>query len=95
MSEGAVGILVLGTIAVCSGLVWHWLVTVYRVAVIGSTVTTVIAFQIAAYLHAGYIDPFFLVAVITSSFVAAGVASLIGLPFRARRKSNAESRQQL
>ncbi|MFA5633033.1 MAG: hypothetical protein WC997_16115 [Porticoccaceae bacterium] len=84
----------LGTIAICSGLVWHWFVTVYPTAVIGSTVTTVVTFQIAAYLHAGYVDPFFPIAVITSSFVAAVIASLIGLLIRARRRLNAEGRKQ-
>lgn len=88
MSEAAIGVFVFATITLASALVWHRLVSSYGRAVMGSTITTAVAFQVAAYLHAGAVDPLFLIAVGTSSVVAAGVASLVGLPFRALRKSD-------
>jgi hypothetical protein len=86
MSEGTVGLVIFFIIAIGSALAWHWCVTIYSRAVIGATFTTVIVFQIAAYLHIGYLDSFFLIAVITTSVMAAVMAFIIGLPFRSRRK---------
>ena len=83
------GLIILTIIALASALIWHWLVTHYVTAVIGATITTVPAFQAAAYFHLGYLDPFFLVAMITSSMMAAVISLLVGLPFRALRKSYA------
>lgn len=88
MSEGTVGLVILGATALGAALVWHWFVPFYRPAVIGATITTVIVFQVAAYIHLGYLDPFFVVAIVTSSIVAAVIALLVGIPFRARRKSH-------
>ena len=95
MSEGTVGLIILTAIALGSALVWHWLVVFYRPAVIGATITTVIAFQVAAYFHLGYLDPFLLVAIVTSSIVAAVIALLVGVPFRAWRKSHASTSRAL
>lgn len=89
MSEGTVGLIILLTIALGSALAWHWLVTAFVPAVLGATITTVIAFQVSAYIYLGYLDPFFLIAVATSSAMAAVVALLVGLPLRARRKQRA------
>jgi hypothetical protein len=95
MSEGTVGLIILTTIALGSALVWHWLVDYYVPAVIGATITTVTSFQLAAYFHLGYLDPFFLVAVLTSSIMVAVIALLVGLPFRARRRSHGSSARAL
>ena len=87
MSEGTAGLVILAAIAMASALLWHWLVPRYIAAVVGATITTATAFQFVAYLHLGYLDPFFLVAMITSSMMAAVIALLVGLPFRAVRRS--------
>jgi hypothetical protein len=91
MSEGTVGLIILTTIALGSALLWHWLLAFYAPAVIGATITTVIAFQVAAYFHLGYLDPFFFVAAVTSSIMAFAIALLAGLTFRARRRSYVSS----
>lgn len=88
MSEGTIGLIVFFSLAVVSSLVWHRLVASYFSATIGAAITTVIAFQIAVFLHLGYLDPFFLVAVATSSIIAVVAALAIGLPFRTRRKTH-------
>jgi Kef-type K+ transport system membrane component KefB len=87
MSEGTSGLLILAGIAMSSAVLWHWLVPRYIAAVVGATITAAAAFQYVAYLHLGYFDPFFLVAIITSSVMAAVIALLVGLPFRAVRRS--------
>ena len=89
------GFIILTTIALGLAMVWHWLVAFYVPAVIGSTITTVLAFQVATYFHVGYLDSFFLVAVVTSSIMAAVIALVVGLPFRARRRSHISSTKAL
>ena len=89
MSEGTVGLIILLTMALGSSLVWHCLVNSFVLAVVGATTTAVIAFQVAAYIHLGYLDPFFLIAIATSLVIAAVIALLVGLPFCARRKQRA------
>ena len=83
-----IGLGVLTFIAVISAVVWHVLVKRYLGAVSGSVVTTVFAFQIANYLHLGYIDPFAVIAMIMSGLIALAVSAIIGLPFRSFRRKH-------
>jgi len=95
VSEDTVGLIVFLAIGLGSALAWHWVVTSYVRAVVGATTTTVIAFQIAAYLHAGYVDPYFVIAAATTLVMAAVIALLVGLPFRARRKQHVSEESAL
>jgi len=90
MDESAVGLLVFGLIAVISSIGWHIFVSQYRTAVIRAAITSVILFQIAAYIHLGHLDPFFIVAVVTTGVISLAVAALIGLPFRTLRENNSD-----
>ena len=83
MTENTVGLIIFFAIAMGSALVWHWFVPGYLPAVVGASVTTVVVFQAVAYLELGYLDPFFLVALATSSVMATVVALFIGVPVRA------------
>ena len=87
MNEGATGLLVFLVIAIASSLLWHYFVPVFGLAVTAATLTTVAAFQCAAYLQLGYLDPFWMNAVITSSGLGLALSILIGLPFRKRRRA--------
>ena len=89
MDEGTQGLYIFGAMAISFSLAWHWLVKNYKHAVIGSTVTTVILFQLAAVIHIGYIDPFIPIALVITGTITVIVASVIGLPFKAHREKNA------
>ena len=78
MSEGDAGPVVLVSIAVASAAIWHWVVKRYFLASIGAAFSASIVFQIAAYLHIGYLDPFYLIALVTGAGVAFVVALLVG-----------------
>ncbi len=78
MSESAIGLLVLLTVAVISATGWHWVLRSFTAATLLATVTAVLVFQVVAYVHLGYLDPFYLVAVATSSVLCLGVALLVG-----------------
>ncbi len=88
MTDGSTGLVVLLLIAGATAFLWHHFVRAYVVAVLGATVSAVVLFQAAAFVQLGYLDPFFLIAMATSSVVAGVVSAAIGLPYRARRKKN-------
>ena len=86
MSEAIVGWLVLLSIAVVSAIAWHILLRSFLLATLLATTTSVVLFQIAAYLHVGYLDPFFLIAVATSSVICLFVAVAVGMLVRGSYK---------
>ena len=86
MSEATVGWLVLLSIAVGSAIAWHILLRSFLLATLLATSTSVVLFQIAAYLHVGYLDPFFLIAVATSSVICLFVAVAVGMLVRGSNK---------
>ena len=89
MSEGTVGLLALFTVALLSAAGWHLALRSFPAATLLATATAVVLFQVVAYAHLGYLDPFFMVAVATSSVVCLVVALLVGwlfLVIRRRRK---------
>ncbi|HRM00155.1 MAG TPA: hypothetical protein PLE22_12005, partial [Acidovorax sp.] len=90
MSEATVGWLVLSSTAVASALGWHLLLRSFLLATVLATATAVVLFQVAAYLYAGYLDPFFLVAVITSSVICLLITVTVGMLVRnIKGKNNA------
>jgi len=82
MSEVTVGWLVLLSISAGSAWVWHILLRSFLLASLLATATSVVLFQVAAYLHAGYLDPFFLIAVATSTAICLVVAVVVGMLVR-------------
>ena len=88
MSEGMVGLIVLVAISVTAAIIWHAFAKRYFTASIASALMAAVAFQVAAYVHLGHLDPFFPIAVVASLVAAFVIALLVGLPFRARRKPN-------
>jgi hypothetical protein len=79
------GIVILIGIGIVSAALWHHFVPRFAVATIAATTTTVVLFQIAAYIDLGYLDPFFLIAIGTSGALSLLISVLIGLPMRTRR----------
>ena len=86
MSEAIVGWLVLLSIAVVSAIAWHILLRSFLLATLLATSTSVVLFQIAAYLHVGYLDPFFLIAVAISSVICLFVSVAVGMLVRGSKK---------
>lgn len=93
MSEGALGLLVLLTVAVVTAVASHWVLRSFPVATLLATTTAVALFQVVAFAHLGYLDPFFMVAVATSSVVCFVVSLLVGWVFvvMRRRKGKASA----
>ena len=80
------GIVILIGIGIVPAALWHHLVPRFAVATIAATTTTVVLFQIGAYMGLGYLDPFFLIAVVTSGALSLLISVLVGLPMQSRRR---------
>ena len=80
------GIVILVFITLLAATAWHYYLPRYLAASIAAAVTSMVLFQLGAYVTQGHLDPFFPIAVVTSSLVALVLSLLIGLPLRARRK---------
>ncbi len=92
MDEGTQGLYVLGAMAITFSIFWHAFEKRYKRAIIGATITTVILFQAAAAIHIGNIDPFILVAMVTTGVLTAIIATIIGLPFKLHRRDHQKSK---
>ena len=86
MSEAATGIFVLSATGIIVSLTMHAVVRRYVLATIVSATVTTIVFQVLAYVHVGYLDPFFPIAVVVGWFYAGAIAGVVGIPFRLARK---------
>ena len=89
MSDSIQGIIILISISqylnisislFCS-VTFHWHLKEFKTAVLASAFVTAILFQLVAYLHLGYMDPFFLIALVTSFVLALIIACFVGLLF--------------
>lgn len=92
MSESTEGILVLLSASTVVSLFFHTIFRSFAVACVVSAAIASVVFQVLAYFHAGYLDPFFVIALVVGGAVAYLVALVVGLPFLAyRRKQNAKT----
>ncbi|OGP66493.1 MAG: hypothetical protein A2W27_04560 [Deltaproteobacteria bacterium RBG_16_44_11] len=88
MDEGTVGILVLIIISIIVSIATHAVVANFSRALVISVIISCVAFQVAAFIHIGYLDKFFIIAVITTSFIIGIISALVGLPFYLKRKKS-------
>lgn len=76
MSEGMVGIILLITIAVICSLFFQHVIKHGYVAILVSGLVGTLLFQLAAYLYAGYLEPFFIISVFVSFLFICGISLL-------------------
>lgn len=89
MNEDALAIIVFGAICVFSALLMHWRMNSYWAATILSAFLSVVLVQVVAYIDLGYLDPFFLMAVATSSVAAFVISAIVGMFFKVSRNKSA------
>lgn len=82
MNEGTVGLIVLSIIALASAFFWNKKEELAKKANIKATITTVILFQIAAYVHLGHLDPFFPIAMVITGVIAFITSAVVGKLYR-------------
>jgi hypothetical protein len=87
MNGAATGIVVLGAINIFCSVLSHMVQKKYWLAVAAATIFSVVLFQVVSFLQQGYIDPFVVIAIITTSLISAAGAIVIGLIFKVLRKA--------
>ena len=87
MNEGTQGIIVLALTAVAVSVLMHTFIRRFLVACLASTVIATFLFQVFAYWKLGYLDPFFLVALITSGIFSLVISAIVGSAFALYRRA--------
>jgi hypothetical protein len=85
VDEGTVGILVFAALAVSVSFVWHRHIRSFGAAVLVSGPVAAILFQVVAALHIGYVDPFFVIALLTTTMIGWLVSCIVGYTLRRAR----------
>ena len=68
-------------IAIASSISWNMLEKKYSTILIKSTLTAVVLFQVVVYINLGHLDPYFIVAMITTGVVALIISVIISFIF--------------
>ena len=89
MSKGAMGMVMLVIASVVIAIVAHWRIRDQVVAALCTAVVTSLGCQVVVTIDLGHLDPFFLIAIVTSGLLAFAVALLVGIPFRLARRAGA------
>ena len=85
MTEATQGMLVFGITTVVVSVLLHLFWKAYVRASIVSAMASAALFQVFAYFYIGYLDPFFLIALVFTSGIAFVISLAVGLAFRSWR----------
>ena len=86
MDEGTQGIIVLVLTSLVIGAITHWRVRSFWLACLVSAAASSVVFNVLATIRQGYLDKFFLVALIFGGFYAFIISAVVGLPFALFRR---------
>jgi hypothetical protein len=81
------GIIIFSILAIALSVLSHTLIKRISLAILIAAITTAITFQIIVYFLAGYIDPFFPIALLTTFVLAFLIALVVSIPFKIWRRS--------
>ena len=87
MSEATMGMVVLLVTAIACALLAHWRMQRFWLATVAAAVSAVLLFQVFAFAQLGYLDPFFLIALVVSFVPCLIIAALVGLAFAYSRRA--------
>jgi hypothetical protein len=82
VNESTVGIAVFGVLSAAVAVVCHRRLSSFALAVFVSGPVAALLFQVIAAVYIGYVDPFFLIALITSTLLAWVVSCVVGIALR-------------
>ena len=89
IDQGSIGIIILCGISILTAIGFHYKLKKPIVATLLSSFFASIAFQVMAYMHLGYLDPFFIIAFCFSLGITFLNSLLVGVSFiRYRRKKS-------
>ncbi len=86
--------LLVSLLAIVLTLLLRRVIRVSALLVLVTTLATAVTFQVLAYLHLGYLDPFFLIALLFSSVLAGAISTLtVMLLNRIRSRKDLQNQQ--
>ena len=91
MSESIEGIIIFSILAVAVSIMSHVLIKKISSAILLAAISTALIFQLVVYFLAGYLEPSFPVALITTFLIAFLIALIIGVPFKIWRRNTNEN----
>lgn len=88
MSEADKGMLVLCVTAVVVSAASHAIIHRYALASVVASVVWSVLFLCYAYIMIGYLGPFFPIAFVVGGAYSFGIALVVGIPYRVRRRKS-------
>jgi membrane protein DedA with SNARE-associated domain len=85
MTEIYAVVIVVGVTIIIS-IIFHYLRPLYLQASLLSALTSTVVYQVLSYLEGGYLDPFFLIGLVTGTFLALAISLIVGIPFLVYRR---------
>lgn len=64
----------------------HWAIKHYLIASMLAALFSSISYQLVAYVYAGFLDPFFIMAFVNGVVIYFLLALVVGVPFNIRRR---------
>lgn len=74
--------------ALAVSIVTHAFIRRFLLACLVSTLVATLLFQVFAYWQLGYLDPFFIIALVTTGICSLVISAVVGLPFALYRRRN-------
>ena len=79
-------VLIIGGVTVVISFTFHYFHSAYFNASVLAALTSTVVYQFLSYLEAGYLDPLFIVGLITGTLIALAISLIVGLPFLIYRR---------
>lgn len=70
---------------------FHYRIKKYFDASVLSALTCTVVYQALSYLEAGYLDPFFIIGLVTGTLLALAISLVVGIPFFIWRRNKKTS----
>ena len=86
MEKEYIGIIVFAILSLISALSFHYKLRNFFVSSILAAFSASLLFQIIGFFVLGYLDPFFLIAFVSTLLISFIVSMLVGMPFLYYRK---------
>jgi len=86
MNEGTTGIIMLIIISLVTSIIGNFFNKNYWLTVLITAVISDVLFQIAATIHLGHLDAFFLIALIVAGFYSLIISAVVGALFNLIRE---------
>jgi hypothetical protein len=79
-------VIIVGGVTIIISIIFHYFRPAYLQASMLSALTSTVVYQVLSYLEGGYLDPFFIIGLVTGTFIALSLSLVVGIPFLMHRR---------